>query len=54
MFTGSPEEARRSRGARREELPEAQADLRLALEALEFMTLYFGAAGPRGLPACAR
>ena len=49
MFMGSPEAAAVVARRAADELPESLTDLRLALEALEFMTLYFGAPGREGL-----
>jgi DNA-binding CsgD family transcriptional regulator len=49
MFMGSPEAAAVVARRAADELPETLSDLRLALEALEFMTLYFGAPGRDGL-----
>ena len=49
MFMGSPEAAAVVARRAAHELPESLTDLRLALEALEFMTLYFGAPGREGL-----
>ena len=49
MFMGSPEAAAAVARRAAQELPETLTDLRMALEALEFMTLYFGAPGREGL-----
>jgi DNA-binding CsgD family transcriptional regulator len=46
IFTGSPEEAASVARRAAKELPDDQEDLRAGLEALEFMTILFGAAEP--------
>ena len=52
MFTGSRRPRRWSRRAAGE-LPDSLDDLRQALEALEFMTVYFGAGDAGAVAACA-
>jgi DNA-binding NarL/FixJ family response regulator len=47
LFTGAPEEAAAVARRAAAELPDELADLRMGLEALEYMTMYFGAGDPR-------
>jgi DNA-binding CsgD family transcriptional regulator len=49
IFTGSPDEAASVARRAAKELPDELDDLRKALEALEFMTVFFGASGPERL-----
>ncbi len=46
VFTGSPEEAASVARRAADELPDELADLRMALEALEVMTAFYGAGDP--------
>jgi DNA-binding CsgD family transcriptional regulator len=46
IFMGAPEEAGAMARRAARELPHELSDLRMALEALEFMTIYFGAGDP--------
>jgi DNA-binding CsgD family transcriptional regulator len=49
MFTGSPDDAAAIARRAAQELPDELEDLRKALEAFEFMTVFFGARGPERL-----
>ncbi|WP_217914989.1 helix-turn-helix transcriptional regulator [Miltoncostaea marina] len=50
-FTGSPDEAAAVARRAAAELPDELADLRMQLEALQHMTIFFGAGDPRSLAA---
>jgi DNA-binding CsgD family transcriptional regulator len=49
IFMGSPEEAASIARRAAKELPDELRDLRMGLEAFEFMTVFFGAPGPERL-----
>jgi DNA-binding CsgD family transcriptional regulator len=49
IFTGAPDEAGSVARRAAKELPDELEDLRKGLEALEFMTIYFGAGDPSGM-----
>ncbi len=49
VFTGSPDDAQAMARRAAKELPDELADLRMALQALEYMTVIFGARGPERL-----